>query len=296
MTEPAIRLHEVEKRYPDFTLDGITLEVPTGSIMGLIGPNGAGKTTIMRILMGLVRPDRGRVEVLGLPMPAEQVRVKQDVGYVSEDMRLYDLATIGWHLEFVRKVCPAWDAAYAAALLERFDLRPQQRVKGLSHGQRVKALLLLVLARRPKLLILDEPTTGLDPVVRHEVLGELMDALGDDERSILFSSHNTQDVEQISDAIAFVDCGRLIDMQDKESFLDSWRRLRLEVKPGCTPPSLPGLVYNRPRGALKVATTNHYDDEMVRALRQSGVTVSAVEAMTLEEIFLANVQLNRGAA
>ena len=296
MTQTALSMHEVGKRYPNFTLEGVSLEVPQGAILGLIGPNGAGKSTIMRILTGLVRQDAGSVEVLGLPMPDEQVKVKEEVGYVAEDLRLYDQMTVGWHMDFVRRIYPKWDAAYAAELLERFDLEASHGIKGLSHGQRIKAGLLLVLARRPRLLILDEPTTGLDPVVRHEVLAELMEVLACEDRSILFSSHNTQDVEQISDAIAFVDRGRIIDTQDKESFLDSWRRLRLEVRNGSAAPEMPGLLYDRPQGALRVATTNQYDDEMTRAFSESGITVSAVEPMTLEEIFLANVLLSRGAA
>src|SRR5215469_11415761 len=114
-------------------------------------------------------------------------------------------------MKFIQSIYPQWDQPYAETLLSRFDLKPQQKVKGLSHGQRVKAALLLALARRPRLLVLDEPTTGLDPVARQEVLGELMAVLADDERSVLFSSHNTQDVEQISDHITFIDRGRIID-------------------------------------------------------------------------------------
>ena len=211
MTTHAVRLVGLEKAYPDFKLDGIDLELPEGSVMGLIGPNGAGKSTTMRILVGLVRQDRGEVSVLGRSMPAEQVAVKRDVGFASEDMRLYAQASIRWHMDFVRSIHPDWDEDHAKSLLTRFELKPHQKVKGLSHGQRVKATLLLALAHRPKLLILDEPTVGLDPVARHEVLGELMDVLSDTDRSILFSSQNTQDVEQISDIITFIDRGRLIE-------------------------------------------------------------------------------------
>ena len=130
----------------------------------------------------------------------------------------------------LRSINPTWDSVYADELVHRFGLNPRQKIKGLSHGQRVKAALLLVLARRPKLMILDGPTTGLDPVVRHEVLGELMNAMEDESRTILFSSHNTQDVEQISDLIAFIDRRQIIDSRDKETFLDSWRRLRSHRK------------------------------------------------------------------
>ena len=127
-------------------------------------------------------------------------------------------------------------------LLKRFGLVAEQKIKGLSHGQRVKAMLLLVFARRPKLLVLDEPTTGLDPVARHEILRELTAVMKDEGRSVLFSSHNTQDVEQISDQITFIDRGRIIDSMDKETYLDRWRRLRLEVPAGIELPALPGII------------------------------------------------------
>ena len=217
MNELAAQLEGVGKDYPFFSLKDVRLHVPRGHIMGFIGPNGAGKSTTIRILMGLVHQDRGDVRLLGYPMPADQADAKRDVGFASEDMRLYDSATLGWHMQFIRSIYPKWDEAYAQLLLKRFDLKAEQRIKGLSHGQRVKATLLLVLARRPRVLLLDEPTTGLDPVARHEVLRELMDVMNDERRSILFSSHNTQDVEQISDLITFIDRGRIIDSRDKEA-------------------------------------------------------------------------------
>src|ERR1700759_5372215 len=217
MSDFAFELCGVSTKYPYFTLDGIDLQLPRGQIMGLIGANGAGKSTTIRILMGLVHQDAGTVRVLGHAMPADQAAAKLDIGFVSEDMRLYGQATLAWHMDFLRPIYPRWDQSYAESLARRFDLRPQQKIKGLSHGQRVKAALLLILARRPRLLVLDEPTTGLDPVARHEVLGELMEVLRDERRTILFSSHNTLDVEQISDQITFIDRGRIVDSGDKES-------------------------------------------------------------------------------
>ena len=146
--------------------------------MGLIGPNGAGKSTTIRILMGLVHQDCGEVRVLGHSMPAEQIAAKWDIGFASEDMRLYDGMTLDWHMDFIRSIYPKWDSSYAQLLLKRFGLQAEQKIKGLSHGQRVKATLLLVLARKPKLLVLDEPTTGLDPVARHEIIRELTECDG----------------------------------------------------------------------------------------------------------------------
>jgi ABC-2 type transport system ATP-binding protein len=227
--------------------------------MGLIGPNGAGKSTTIRILMGLVHQDCGEARVLGHRMPAEQVAAKWDIGFASEDMRLYEWMTLGWHMSFVQSIYPNWDAKYAQVLLKRFGLRAEQKVKGLSHGQRVKSILLLVLARRPKLLVLDEPTTGLDPVARHEILRELTDVMADEGRSILFSSHNTQDVEQISDQVTFIDRGRIIDSMDKEMYLDRWRRLRLEV-----PYGISGSIDGHLRGYSTATGEALWDADLAR--------------------------------
>jgi len=293
MSDLAIELEGVGKAYPFFTLDNIHLEVPRGQIMGLIGPNGAGKSTTIRILLGLVHQDCGEVRVLGHRMPAQQVAAKWDIGFASEDMRLYEGLTIEWHINFIRSIYPNWDASYAQQLLKRFGLRAEQKIKGLSHGQLVKATLLLVLARRPKLLVLDEPTTGLDPVARHEVLRELTAVMTDEGRSVLFSSHNSQDVEQISDRITFIDRGRIIDSMDKEAYLDRWRRLRLEVPMGVNLPALPGIIGIRQDGLLAVATANAFAPDLANAYENSGARVHSIETMTLEEIFVANVERSR---
>src|SRR5579862_3132140 len=293
MNDLAIELNGLCKRYRYFSLDNIFLKLPRGQIMGLIGPNGAGKSTTIRILMGLVHQDSGEVRVLGHPMPAEQVAAKWNIGFASEDMRLYEGMTLGWHMDFIRSIYPSWDAAYAQLLLKRFGLRAEQKIKGLSHGQRVKSALLLVLARKPKLLVLDEPTTGLDPVARHEILKELTAVMTDEGRSILFSSHNTQDVEQISDQITFIDRGRIIDSMDKEAYLDRWRRLRLEVPLGISLPALPGIIGIRRDGRLAVATAYAFVPDLANAYENSGARVQSIETMTLEEIFVANVERSR---
>lgn len=204
---PAIALRGVSKRYRFFALDDVSLRLEPGQILGFVGPNGAGKSTTIRILMALVRPDAGDVEVLGCRMPGEQVRAKWDVGFVSEEMRLFPGATIGWHVGFVRSLFPgAWDDRYAARLLQRFHLHPEQRVKGLSHGEQVKAALLLALARRPRLLVLDEPTVGLDPILR-ESLWALFHRLAQDGATLLVSSHVMDEAAR---------CDRLLLMREGE--------------------------------------------------------------------------------
>lgn len=295
MNDLAVRFDGVGKTYPFFSLEDVDLHVSTGSIHALVGANAAGKSTTIRLLMGLVQQDRGRIQVLGREMPAEQALAKQDVGFVSEDIRLYPRATLAWHMDFIRSIFPAWDEARAADLVERFDLRPQQRIRGLSLGQRVKAVLLLALARRPRLLVLDEPTLGLDPIARHEVLGALMGLLADGEHTILFSSQNTEDVEQISDQITFIDRGRVVSSGDKEELLDRWRRIRVSIPPGIPLPDLPSIHRQGGTDRLPLLTSSRFEPALIDAYSAAGAQVESVERMSLEEIFIAAVTQRRQA-
>jgi ABC-2 type transport system ATP-binding protein len=289
----AIQTNALCKRYTHFQLEKVDLSVEQGTVMGLIGPNGAGKSTIMRILNGLIMADSGTAKVLGFPIPERAADAKREVGYYSEDMRLYGKESIAWHMQLVRSIYPKWDEQYAQQLLDRFGLIKSQRIKGLSHGQRVKAHLLLVFARHPQLLILDEPTTGLDPVARHEVMSELMRVVEDETRTVLFSSHNTQDVEQICDAITFVDRGMVIASQNRDDFVDLWRRIRLQVPQGWQMPSLPGVKLEVSFRNLRTLSHSRYDNSISHALKASGAEVEAVEKMTLEEIFVSSVMRGR---
>jgi ABC-2 type transport system ATP-binding protein len=233
--------------------------------------------------------------MLGHAMPEAQAVAKRDIGFVSDEMRLFAHATLGWHMQFIASIYPGWDAGYADTLVRRFNLRPEQNVSGLSSGEQVKAVLLLALARRPRLLVLDEPTSGFDPVARHEVLTEFTDVLRDENRSILFSSHNTLDVERISDRITFIDRGRLVDSNDKEVFLERWRRIQLLVPAGTSLPDLPHIVGRVTDGQFVTLTTNHFSEELPGWLTRQGATVREVQRMSLEEIFVANVMHHREA-
>jgi ABC-2 type transport system ATP-binding protein len=293
MNVPAIEFEGVRKSYKFFALDDVSFRLEQGQIMGFVGPNGAGKTTTIRLLMGMLRQEAGEIRVLGHSIPQDQAAAKWDIGFVSDDMRLFGSATLAWHMEFVKSIYPGWDEAYAKTLLKRFNLRAEQRIRGLSHGETTKASLLLALARRPRLLVLDEPTSGLDPVARHETIIELMEVLKDDQRSILFSSHNTLDVEQISDQITFIDRGRIVESNDKEVFLDRWRRLVLDVPENANVHAPPGVTEIARSGHTAVVTTNAYTPELETIYTQAGATVRDVRRLTLEEIFVATVMHNR---
>ncbi|HKI45877.1 MAG TPA: ABC transporter ATP-binding protein [Balneolales bacterium] len=293
-TPLAVQCDGITKQYPHFQLQNVDLSFEQGTVMGLVGPNGAGKSTILRIIMGLVGSESGSVKVLGYSMPDEQIAAKHNIGFIAEDMRLYESETIAFHMDFIKSIFDSWDDEYAATLLRRFDLTKEQKVKGLSHGQRVKATLLLALARRPHLLVFDEPTTGLDPAARKEVLDEMMNALEDETRSILFSSHNTLDVEQISDYITFIYDGRIIESRDKEEFLDGWRRLRLINMENNRLPDLSNIREIQTSGKLCTVIVNNYSDTIRERFKSAGLSVDTIERLTLEEIFLSNVKYAKG--
>ena len=287
---PAFSLSGITKRYPHFALQDISLELPEGQVMGLVGVNGAGKTTLLRLLTGLAAADAGEVVVLGHRLPDQQVAAKRDIGFASEDMRLYRSQTLGWHVALMRRIYPAWDDGYAAELRRRFDLRADQALDGFSHGQRVKALLLLCLARRPRLLLLDEPTTGLDPVARLEVLEALADVLRDERRSVLFSSHNTHDVEQLADTISFLHAGRLVASADKHAFLERWRRLLCQ---GAAPAGLadwPEIASVRASGSQLEIKVRAWHEDLPSRLAAQGLQVQRSDAMALEDIFVTAVR------
>ena len=293
MTNLALNMHNVGIRYPHFELSNVHLQLEKGSILGLIGPNGAGKSTCIRMMMGLLLPETGSVEVLGYNMATDAKTAKWKIGYSSEDLRLYKSKTMGWHMEFVSSIFQDWDHDYAKRLMKIFDLNPDFKIKGLSHGQRVKASLLLILARRPDLLILDEPTTGLDPVARRETLNEMMEILVDEHRSIIFSSHNTSDVEQLSDQITFIDKGRVVNSNDKETFLEQWRRIRVTLKEGQSLPHLTHVSEQQKSGRSAILTTNKFSNALLQEWKTELEQIDAIEMMTLEEIFLAEVAMSR---
>jgi ABC-2 type transport system ATP-binding protein len=270
----------------------VGFEVREGEVFGFLGPNGAGKTTTIRTLLGLLRPSSGRATLFGVDAWSDAPRAHASISYVGSDPAYLGELTAAAQLDYVARLRRLPRGAWRP-VAERFELDPTVPIKRLSRGNRQKVGVVQAFMGEAPLMILDEPTTGLDPVARQEVLGELMEVLTDDRRTILFSSQNTLDVEQISDQITFIDRGRIVDCGDKESFLDRWRRLRLEVPPGTALPSLPGTVAVAGSGRLTVVTTSRFDPAMPAAYRDAGATVHAVDTMSLEEIFVANVMRRR---
>ena len=247
MAEPlAAALHGVAKHYHGFTLGPLNLEIPAGSIVGLIGENGAGKTTLLKLLTGVNRPDAGTVELLSATPDDATVRAK--IGVVFEDAYFYESlppAQVGASLRGI--FGPAWDAGYFAALLEQFHLPPKKSIKELSRGMRMKLNLASALAHRPGLLVLDEATAGLDPVVRGELMDLFLEFIQDERHSIIMSSHITADLEQVADSIAYLHNGQLLFQENKDELLQSYGVLHCGESALTSLPA--GLVVFTRRGA-----------------------------------------------
>ncbi len=204
-----IETRQLSKKFGRFeAVENLNLKVPEGSVFALIGPNGAGKTTTIRLLMNLLRPDRGDATVLGTPSHRLSPGDFQRIGYVSESQKLPDALTLAQYFDYLRSLYPAWDRDLESRLREQFELPPSRKIRHLSHGMRMKALLVGALAFRPKLLVLDEPLSGLDPLVRDEVVSGLLQQAAD--TTILISSHELAEIETFTTHVAFMQNGAML--------------------------------------------------------------------------------------
>jgi ABC-2 type transport system ATP-binding protein len=191
-------------------LEDVSLYVPRGSVFGLVGENGAGKTTLIKHILGLLRAEAGTVRVFGLDPVADPVGVLGKIGYLSEQPDLPGWMRVAELMRYTQAFYPKWDTAYAERMREQFGLNPAQRLKTLSKGQQAKAGLLAAQAHRPDLLLLDEPSSGLDPIVRRDILEAVIRTVADEGRTVFFSSHLLEEIERVSDHIAMLHQGRLV--------------------------------------------------------------------------------------
>src|SRR5262245_49451410 len=186
-------------------LENVNLTLPRGIVFGLVGANGAGKTTLIKHVLGLLKAQTGSVRVFGRDPVADPAGVLARIGYVSEEHDMPGWMSVWELMRYTQAFLPSWDSAYAQGLRDRFELHPAATVKDLSKGQRARVGLLVALAHRPELLVLDEPSAGLDPIVRRDILEAIVRAIADEGRSVLFSSHLLHEVERVSDHVTMID-------------------------------------------------------------------------------------------
>ncbi len=294
--ELAVDTRGLTKRFGDqVALNDVTLQVPTGAVYLLVGPNGAGKSTTLKVLLDLVRTEQGAAEVFGLDTRERAPEVRANVGYVPEFPTWgYGWMRVGRLLEHHALYYPTWDADYAVKLMQKFDLRMDQKMGVLSKGQARRVHLTMALAHRPPLLLLDEPTDGLDPFMRDETLGVLADHLAASPTTVVLSTHHVEEVEGLADHIGVLRNGELRAQMSRDDLNSGLRRYRVEVPDGWSGVvSLNGTVLRRVAAPREVQWTVWGPEaEIVQMLTGSGGTVREVARLSLIDATLALLNPN----
>ena len=275
-------------------LDDVSLQASEGRVYGLVGANGAGKTTLLKHLLGLLRATTGSVRVFGLDPVRDPVGVLSRVGYLSEERELPEWMRIDELMRYTQAYHPTWDGSYARELLESFGLDPSKKVKELSRGMRAQAGLIAAVAHRPELLILDEPSSGLDAVVRRDILDAIVRTVADDGRTVIFSSHLLEEVERMSDDVTMLHDGRVTLSGALDEVCRGYQRSRVRfVEHFDHAPVLDtALVIEGGGRTWSVVHCGPFEQFRHSVLALGGEVVESRDA-TLEEIFLARAGRSR---
>jgi ABC-2 type transport system ATP-binding protein len=275
-------------------LQGLDMQVPAGSIFGFLGRNGAGKTTLIKLLLGLLRPSAGTCRVLGLEPAHEPLAVREQIGYMAEDQRMYGWMRVEELVRWVASLYPNWDFALSDDLLLRMDLPRRAKVKTLSKGQNSRLALLLSLGHRPQVVILDDPTLGLDPISRKEFLRDVIGLLQSNGVTVFFSSHLLYEIEPVADHVAILHDGRIVRASRTEDLRDSVRRLVFAPRSDARWDRLEGVLDVSQAGQASALTIDGFSEAAratVAAMSASGVQE---QSLNLDEIFESYVIGNRG--
>ena len=273
-------------------VDGLTLSVPEGSIYAFLGPNGAGKTTTIKMLLNILRPTGGAATVLGV----DSVRLGPDqftqIGYVSENQQMPEWMTLRQLINFCRPLYPTWNTALSDKLVQSFDLQPDQKLKSLSRGMKMKAALLTSLAYRPRLLVLDEPFTGLDALVRDEVIGGMLEVTEQEKWTVFISSHDIDEVERLADWVGVIDGGRAYLSESADSLQRRFRRIEGVTAAGTRLPARPPKSWLAPEitpHRICLVESEYEGGASERRFAEAfpGAEQVSSSEMTLREIFLA---------
>jgi ABC-2 type transport system ATP-binding protein len=297
MTDSIIETNQLTKSFKgQLALRGLDLRVPRGSIFGFLGRNGAGKTTTIKTLMGLLRSDSGSARVFGIQVTDADgsIEVRRRIGFVTEDKELYPSMTVEQIIRFTRPFFPKWRDDLERRYLQMFELPPKRKIPDLSKGMRSKLMLLLAISRGAELLILDEPTDGLDPAVTEDVLRELVDITAAEGTTMFFSSHQLAEVEFIADHIGIIDQGKMIASGPLDEMKAQYKRLQVVFADSVRTPEhwVEGVEHVRQVGrVVSILASRNVDAIVEQAQSLPGATVECFP-VTLKEIFLEHVRSN----
>lgn len=289
MSEPALVFEQVTRRFGrKVAVDRLEFAVEAGSVMGLVGRNGSGKTTSLRLAHGILFPDQGRIRVLGLDPGEQGTPLRARVSLLSEESSLYPWMRVGQIVDFAAALHPNWDRQLARKLIARLDLNPGERIKALSRGTRAKVALVLAVACRPRLLLLDDPTAGLDPLVRREILEGILETVAEQGGAVVYASHLVHDIERVADRVVFLDEGRLRLEGTLEQLKLRIRRASAVFDDGAPAQvDVPGKIDWRADGRMLAVVAQAGNGELAGALERMGGRDVAIESLSLEEILVA---------
>lgn len=277
-------------------LDDVSLRVPSGCVFGLIGENGAGKTTLINHLLGSYIPQKGKVRVLGLDPAQHPVDTLSRIGYLSEDRIMPSWMRVHELVKFTSAFYPNWDSSFAAELLDVFNLDPAAQVKTLSKGERAKAELLTALAHRPDLLILDEPSSGLDVIVRQEILKSIVRDVAGEGRTVFFSSHLLGEVERVSDYVAIMVRGKIVLAGSLDDVRTSHCRMTIRYPlPRNAQPIFEGVLSCTGSGQFWTIICSGHREQIRHAVEREEASIVDEQTPTLEEIFVARTKCEQSA-
>jgi ABC-2 type transport system ATP-binding protein len=288
---PVIQTENLSRSYGRTdALKGLDLTVPQNAIYALVGPNGAGKTTIIKLLMNILRPTTGNAQVLGHPVAHVAGEVFTHIGYVSENQELPEWMNVSYFLDYLRPFYPTWDSALEQYLLRQFDLPLDRKIKHLSRGMKMKVALTSVLAYRPALIVLDEPFSGLDPLVRDELIEGLLERAP--ESTILLSSHDLAEIESFATHVGYLDRGRLLFSEEMATLSDRFREVEITLnQPEPLPANVP-VTWLQPQAVGTVIRFTHTEAANGAAATELAQIFPnardiTLTPMTLRSIFLA---------
>jgi ABC-2 type transport system ATP-binding protein len=292
--EAVVAVTGLSRRFGSKTvLDDVSLYVPRGGVFGLVGENGAGKTTLIKHILGLLRAKAGTVRVFGLDPVADPVRVLGSIGYLSEQPDLPGWMRVDELLRYTQAFYPRWDMAYAEELRRQFGLDSSARIRTLSKGQQAKAGLLVAQAHRPELLLLDEPSSGLDPIVRRDILEAIIRTVADEGRTVFFSSHLLEEIERVSDQIAMVHQGKIVLCGPLDEVKAQHHRITLHfANAQSTPPIIAGALSVSGAGREWTVICNGTRNELPAIAARLGAQIVHEHAPSLNEIFVAHAGMS----